>query len=282
MIAARVSTARDQVEVYASSRTPQGTVQPSVLVRNVEDSAVLSAELRAALERVAGKQRDVAVVIPDAAVRVTILDFDQLPADDEDARAVVRLRFRRNVPFEAEDASVSFQRLPSRVGTEVRVLAVAMPRIALEGYEKAVRDAGYFPGVVVNASLAALGAIDASTPCMVVRHVPSADAGGTPSTTIVIASWDVILLYRNIEGSAADSVLDDVYSALVFYEDNFRQKLETVYLDGVSVNPESALSLKDNAGATLRTFPQVLSGQNLSGDSVAGGTLAPLAGVLLG
>ena len=283
--AARASNGHEAIDVFTSRPLRSGALQPSVLVGNVTEADTVKAEVKSALEAVAGSGKDLAVIVPDAAVRVSILDFDQLPESEGEAREIVRLRFRRNVPFEAEDAAVGFQRLPSRAGKEVRVLAVAMPRIGLEGYEQAVRDAGYLPGFVIPATLASLGAIDISAPCMVVRHTPAADASAPHSTTIAIVSADDVLLYRTIESTGAvteSGVLDDVYSSLVFYEDNFGGKLTTVYLDGVTASQESADALRDVYSATLRPFPQASSGQNLSGEVLPAGVLSPLEGALLG
>ncbi len=281
--AARASASRDAVELYTTRRSPANTVHATVLAPNIENRAALVSELQSALEAVSGKHRDVSVVVPDSAVRVTILDFDQLPDEEEEARAVVRLRFRRNVPFEVDDAAISFQRLPSP-GKEVRVLAVAMPNTVREGYEGVVREAGYVPGIIVPATLSALGAIDTSTACMVVRHVPAVSETGANSTTIIIASGDDILLYRSIEGNGPVipvSVLDEVYPSLVFYEDNFKSRISTVFLDGVVMSEPLLRSFHDQTGTGIRKFPQPTMGQNLSRDSLPSGALAPLQGVLL-
>ncbi|MEO8725464.1 MAG: hypothetical protein ABI383_05020 [Acidobacteriaceae bacterium] len=285
LIAARATAAQDGLELYTSRRSPANAVRPSVLGANVEDMPALTSELQAALEAISGKHRDVALVVPDSAVRVSIFDFDHLAADAEEARAVVRLRFRRNVPFEVDDAAVSFQRLPSK-GSEVRVLAVAMPKAVRDGYEGAVRQAGYLPGFVVPTTLAALGAFDTTTPCMVVRHVPAVSESGAHSTMIVIASGDDILLYRSIEGNglvAPENVLDEVYPSLVFYEDNYGSRLSAIYLDGVTMSESLLRSFVEQTGTSIRPFPLATMGQNLSpsGETLSAGALTALAGVLI-
>jgi type IV pilus assembly protein PilM len=258
-------------------------VRPSVLTPNINNQAALTSELQSALTAVSGRQRDVSVVVPDAAVRVTILDFDRLPATEEEARAVVRLRFRRNVPFEVEDAAVSFMRLPS-TSIETRVLAVAMPKNVLQGYESVVREAGYVPGIVIPATLAALGAIDVSLPRMLVRHVAATAPEGVHSTTIVIASGDDILLYRTIEGTglmSAEAALEDVYPSLVFYEDNYGSKLDAIYIDGIALSEQLRTSVQQRTGVSIRVL-DTSEGQNLAGERLPGGALTPIAGVLIG
>src|SRR5579884_3543934 len=158
IVAGRLSAAGDTVDSFTTRRMPPGALVPSVHAANITANDVVAAELQSALLSFGGNQRDVGIVVPDGAVRVGIFDFDEFPDDDEEARAVVRLRFRRNVPFDVEDAAISFHRLPAglartndartndargndakaaaagaqeRGGARPRVLAVAMPRTIL-------------------------------------------------------------------------------------------------------------------------------------------------------
>jgi type IV pilus assembly protein PilM len=52
----------------------------------------------------------VTVVVPDAAARVLLLDFDDTAGQTpQEALSVVRFRLRKMVPFDVEDSSVSYQ-----------------------------------------------------------------------------------------------------------------------------------------------------------------------------
>src|ERR1700678_3396878 len=84
-------------------------------------------------------------VVPDAAVRVLLLDFDTLPAKPAEALPVVRFRLKKLLPFDADDAAVSYQVMASSRGV-IQVLAVAMPREVQTDYESVVREAGFEPG----------------------------------------------------------------------------------------------------------------------------------------
>ena len=83
--------------------------------------------LDAVAERAGGRSRDVTLVVPDAAVRVLLLEFDQLPSKMSDALPVVRFRLKKLLPFDADDAAVSYQVMSSAKDL-VRVLAVAERR----------------------------------------------------------------------------------------------------------------------------------------------------------
>ena len=136
--------------------------------------------MRTALEQVGQRGRDVTLVVPDAAVRVLLLDFDALPAKAAEALPVVRFRLKKLLPFDADDAAVSYQVMAtSRDG--LQVLAVAMPREVLAEYESVVREAGFEPGAVLPSTLAALAGLgEGETPMLVVN------AGREGVTTAIV------------------------------------------------------------------------------------------------
>ena len=132
------------------------------------------------------RSRDVTLVVPDAAVRVLLLDFDQLPSKMAEALPVVRFRLKKLLPFDADDAVVSYQVMSSAKDL-VRVLAVAMPRDVLEEYEGVVTAAGYLPGAVLPSTLAALAGLDeAEAPALVVNAGPGA------VTTAIVQGGDFV------------------------------------------------------------------------------------------
>jgi type IV pilus assembly protein PilM len=138
--------------------------------------------------------RDVTVIVPDAAVRVLFVDFDQLPSKAAEALPVVRFRLKKLLPFDADEAMVSYQ-VMSTGKDSVKLLAVAMPKAVLEEYESAVLAAGYLPGAVLPSTLSALAGLEeAEAPVLVVN------AGlGTVTTAIVQAG--MLLLHRSVDMS---------------------------------------------------------------------------------
>ena len=146
--------------------------------------------------RVRGRTRDVTVIVPDAAVRVLLLDFDALPEKAAEALPVVRFRLKKLLPFEVEDAVVSYQVMSSAKGS-VTVLAVAIPREVLAEYEGVVTAAGYVPGAVLPSTLAALaGWAGERTANGAAALVVNA---GPKEVTTAIVKGGVLLLHRTLE-----------------------------------------------------------------------------------
>ena len=159
VVAARAAEKALNLEAATAAPLAAGILTPGLQQANVTDRAKLLPMLRDALAAVAGRSRDVCVVIPDASTRVLLLDFETLPEKPVDADAVVRFRLKKSLPFDVDQAAVSFDRQGTT--NPVRVVAAVTPRAVLEEYESLVRDAGYNPGAVLPSMLAVLGLVDA-------------------------------------------------------------------------------------------------------------------------
>jgi len=113
------------LEACAARELAPGSVIPDLVEGNLRQREAVSAALRAALSSVGARSHDVIAVVPDAAVRVVLLEFDTLPADSEEAAGVVRFRMKKSLPFDVEKARVSYHAQKSSEGVRV-VAAVAL------------------------------------------------------------------------------------------------------------------------------------------------------------
>jgi type IV pilus assembly protein PilM len=114
---------------------------------------------REALPKVAAangaRRLTTAIVIPDYAVRMAILDFEEFPAKEEDRLALIRFRLRKTVPFHIEEARLAYSVQDSRP-SHIEILAVAIANPILREYEAIFTEAGYRVGLVVPSLIAAL------------------------------------------------------------------------------------------------------------------------------
>ena len=85
VIAARVSDSGQVLELCSTSELPAGCVLPDLTESNLLQPKLLVAALREALGTVAARSHDVIAVLPDAAVRVVLLDFETLPENRQEA-----------------------------------------------------------------------------------------------------------------------------------------------------------------------------------------------------
>jgi type IV pilus assembly protein PilM len=96
-----------------------------------------------------------ALVIPDYAVRMAIVDFEEFPAGDAERMALLRFRLRKTVPFPIDEAKLSYV-VQVEQPDHIEVLAVAIARPILEEYESILTLAGYRVGLVAPSCLATL------------------------------------------------------------------------------------------------------------------------------
>lgn len=231
VMAARISAEkRGAAEtVMAFAPLPEGALLPGLKVPNLTDPRAVAAAIERALGAINARNRALTIVVPDAAMRVLLLDFDTLPAKRQDALPVVRFRLRKMVPFDVETASVSYQ-VMAQHGGQMNVLVTVMPGDVLAEYEAAAREAGYEPGAVLPSTLAAAAALPGGQTALLVNHGPS-------SVTTAVIRGDEMLLHRSVDlpadpVSSEEEMAQAVITSLAWYEDTLRSTPGTVYYAG--------------------------------------------------
>lgn len=255
--------------MHSVRRLPAGAVVPQMAGTNVVQADAVRRSLEESLSAVggSGRNRDVIAVLPDAAVRVLLLDFETLPNDRDEATAIIRFRLKKSLPFDVEHSALSFDRLSSN--GQVRAVVALCPAPVLQEYEQAVRDAGYEPSVVVPSVLATLGLVDDGTSSMLVKTDPE-------TTSIVLLDETGLRLLRTIEHAGGGSVEESVravHASLIFYEDNTGRQVSRVYLAGSDASQDLANYLRDEGVSA-----QVLAS---SASSAEAPLLSPVEGALL-
>ena len=214
---------------YAFAPLPPGAIAPGIAETNLRDPKALTGAIRSALGQVSPRTRSVTLVLPDLCVRVFMLDFDSLPSKTDEALSVLRFRMRKMVPFDVEQAGVSYQVL-AQDKTECKVLTAVTPGPVLAEYESAVRDAGYEPGSVLSASLAALETVDS------MEAVLAANLSTLTLTTLIVNGQD-LLLYRTLD-LPEDSELRlqeirrGIAVAAAYYEDKLGLRASRLHYTG--------------------------------------------------
>lgn len=248
VLAGRVSESGGHtLEACASTELAPGSVVPDLIETNLRQPDAVYESVRDTLSSVGGRSRDVIAVLPDAAVRVVLLDFETLPSKRDEAEGVVRFRLKKSLPFDVDKAKVSYHVQPSSSGVRV-IAAVALANV-VEDYEAAFRQAGYEPGVVMPSMLAALGAADAPKPSLVIK----VDAR---TTSIAILDRDQLLLFRTLENTrgvtiTGEQLAEEVYPSVVFFQDTYQMNIGQIYVAGLPESGDAAPALRAQTGAQV-------------------------------
>lgn len=205
VVAARADDASALLSAVSQALPDGGAVAPGLTSDHIAISAGAGrretiAAVKKALESVVLRERRTTLVLPDAAVRVLLLDFDSLPTKAAEALPVVRFRLKKLLPFDADDAVISYQVMSQQRGM-IRVLAVAVPKQVLAEYESMVREAGFEPGAVLPSTLAACAGVEEHEVATLIVNA------GESSVTTAIVQGGVLLLHRTVD-LALDEALE--------------------------------------------------------------------------
>lgn len=265
------------LEACAARELAPGSVVPDLIENNLRQREAVRSGIAAVLNDVAGRSKDVIAIVPDAAVRVMLLEFDTLPSDNEEALGVVRFRLKKSLPFDVDKAKVSYH--AQKVGDEVRVVAAVGLASVIEDYEAAFRDAGFSPGVVLPSMLAALGAADARTPTMVIK----VDAH---TTSIAILNEDQLQLFRTLENPrgvtiTGEQLAEEVYPSVVFFQDTYHLNIERIFMAGLPESGGAMAALRAQTGAEVQELVASAQLGASSGGSVPRWRMAGVVGALI-
>lgn len=277
VVAGRAREGAMLMDVYSTRRLSEGAVVPGLGAGNVLRKDELRLAVSDVLAAVGGRARDAVVIIPDAAVRVMLLDFDALPEEPAEAAAIVRFRLRKSLPFDIDQAALSYQ--ARRSEGAIRVVAAVAPRAVIHEYESVLAELGYSPGVVLPSMLATLGVVGGERPTMVVK----VDRG---TITVAIVDGAELRLFRTLESPGGaringQQVASEIYPSVVFFEDTFGEHIEGILVSGAAAS-DIAPALQEQSNARVQDLPVA---RYVSGDlpsDVPGWSLAGVAGALLG
>ena len=210
---------------------------PGTLVASPVAVNILSADTVAStLQRIAPsnggkKRRPAAVILPDYAVRVSLLDFDSFPSSAEEQLALVRFRIKKTIPFDVESAAVSYWVQPGSGGKSVVAATVAIEILAR--YEALFRAAGFQPGDITSSSLAALQ----------LHHeagvVVIAKLAGQVLTVMAVADGK-LKLFRclTLEEVTDQEILGVLQPTFAYVEDELGQSVSKLVVCGFGRAPE--------------------------------------------
>ena len=268
-----------QPPVYAFQPLPPGSLLPGIGEPNLRAPEAIAAAIRSALGDVSPRTRSVTLILPDTVVRVFVLDFDSLPPKPAEAFPVLRFRLRKMVPFDVEHAGVSYQVL-SESKTECKVLAAIIPGPILAEYEAAVRAAGYEPGAVLPASLAALEASDST---QALDAVMGANLSAIALTTFIMNGRS-LLLYRTVDlptdhAQRVEEVQRGIAVAAAYFEDKLLVRPTRLHYAGIGAAHDFAAVLADPELEVIDLTPRPEFG---AATALGNLSIAPLNGALAG
>ena len=189
------------------------------------------------------KRRRAALILPDYAVRVSVVDFDSFPSDPREQASLVRFRLKRSVPFDVESAAVSFRAQHSGSdGKRVDVAVAVAPLEIIARYEAPFRLAGFHAGWVTTSTLAALELVPATG-----LNVLAKLTGRMLSLAVLDSG--VLKLIRAIQLTEVnlEEILGHIHPTFAYVEDQLSASPDALLVCGFGASTQGSRSWLESA-----------------------------------
>jgi type IV pilus assembly protein PilM len=201
---------------YAIEPLIPGVVTPALNAPNVQDEAALASTIKSAIQKVAGRTRRVALVVPDTTAKVSLIRFEKIPSKTQDLDQLIRWQVRKTAPFRVEDAQLSW--VPgATLGGGREVIVTMARRDVIESFERACDAAGVHAGIIdivsfslINAQLASGGGESGD---WLLVHVAS------DSVTLAVVRGPNLVFFRNRALGVETDLADMVHQTAMYHED---------------------------------------------------------------
>jgi type IV pilus assembly protein PilM len=225
----------------AFSQIPAGTIKASPSEDNLLNADTAAGTISTLVPANGAKRRRAAVLLPDAAARISVLDFDSFPDSADEQLSLVRFRVKKTIPFDIDAAAVSYCREPGTNGKgKIEVVAVTIALEVLARYEALFRGAGFHPGDVSISALSALSLYDGREPALIAKL-----AGG--ALTVMVAVDGKLKLFRCValeEGDAGgaaeeDEIMSVLHPTFAYAEDELQAPIRRLIVCGFDYPPRN-------------------------------------------
>lgn len=150
-----------------------GVVEPSPSQLNVAKPEMLGQAIRAVSKSIGNGRGRTGLLLPDASVRVNVVEFEMLPSKPKELDALLRWKIKDSLGFSPDDARISFQEIYRGPGV-VELLVVAAKNEVLAQYEGVIEPIRGGPVLVLPATLALLPLLPETEPgAQLLTHICS-------------------------------------------------------------------------------------------------------------
>ncbi len=227
---ARLDGSGHQVRSISVRELKPGWLSALVNRANVLDSAAVRRAVNQVAEAVGNGGGRLGLLLPDASVRVALLQFESLPDRRHEAEALIHWRMRDVLPMEPDQVRVSYEIL-SRAKSAVEVLALAASRAVLAEYEGLLEGINGGAALILPATLALLPLLGGDRRAgQLLVHI----CGGSVTTAVVASDrlqfWRSRVLAEGTPGAQRAEVAQEAGRVLATCRDHMMLDLADIWL----------------------------------------------------
>ena len=222
------------VASYASQPLSPEAVVPAPAGVNVPDAALVAGAVRRAVEEAGMRMpRRVALLVPDSIARVSLLNFEQLPARAADLDQLVRWQLRKATPFPIEEARI-VHTLAHATADGSSIVATVARHDVIAQYEAVTAALGMQAGIVDLAGFNVMNAV------MAAGNSPVGDALlvclAHEGTTLAILRGRSLMFYRHRPAVDEEPLGTLVHQTAMYHEDRLGgSRFARVWLCGAAL-----------------------------------------------
>lgn len=217
-------------------------IAPSFDQPNVRDAEAVSEALAQGKQALRLGSGSVAILLPEAAVRVIVLPAEDFPRLEAEQEAFIRWRIGRQIPVLPEDVRLSYVFQP---GGEPRRILVALARATVvREYEALFERAGLRPALVSVPSLALANLAARSARNGLLLNVE----GDTVTLLASVGPAWVLHRQKNIgpggrgpDEERIETIVRETENTLRFLEDKEKARVETLWLRSAAASETSEI-----------------------------------------
>lgn len=191
ILGARFSRSHRTVENVAQGDLNAGALSPFLAQPNFMNPEEVAGKVSAVAGVLGSDKGPIGLLLPDGAVRLSILDFETLPADRKEQESLIKWKMKSLLPYPAEEARMSFE-IAAKEPEGVQAAVMAVRKSVLAEYESTVDTLSGQVSLVLPASAALLPLLSEENGQgeMLVNISPT-------YLTVVVAGGGQIRLWRN-------------------------------------------------------------------------------------
>jgi hypothetical protein len=207
-----VNHTRDAIRASIASALPADTVASSYSEPNIRNADLVRSTMNQLLREAGFAGSEIAVVVPDDAVRIAFLTAENRSKKSEEQETFIRWKLKKTVPFDVDSAQIAYRILGSSVTSRaVDILVALSPRAIVEEYENLFDSLDIHAGIVIPSTLAALNLFNPPAgDSLILKLAPDC-------VTTTVFKDGRLQFYRRV--ADAPSLYDAAYPTVMYYQD---------------------------------------------------------------
>ena len=141
---------------YGKTENISSLINPSFSAKNIADEEKFKEAVKNLFQRNLINTRHVSVALPDDSVKVSFLEFEDIPKERDKVMELIKWNIKKALPFPDSEAVIDFQimEFPAGANRLYKLATAIMRRTVLDQYERILTACQFHPDSILPSSFA--------------------------------------------------------------------------------------------------------------------------------